>query len=329
MYKLAVALLTFSALLSGEILPGNVGPYHKAGSQPLPLQDQAVWTEYGLKDSEQAAYEKAGAPPMAVRAYRLQDATAALAAFEWQRPNNAKPANPTYLELSKLSAEIPAGVVIALGNHLLIFDGYKPTPEEIADVFRSIPRQESGPLPTLPDHLPGGTLQPNSERYSIGPASLAKFNPELTPSQAAFHFGTEIQTGIYDTAAGPMKLAILSFPSPEIARQRTAELEKLPGSVVKRSGPLVAAVFLPRDANAAERLLGQVRYQAAVTTGQAPLTKKDNAGNLMINIVLLVCVLVAFCVLSGLLFGGFRHMFRRGGSSGDGESMITLHLGDH
>ena len=310
------------------MLPQFVGTLKQTVVKPLPVEDKAVWDDYGLQDSEQATYEGEGLT-LVVRAYRLQDTTDALAAFQWLRPASAKPPNDELAELSPLSAITPTGLIIALGNHLLIVDGPKPSPEDLGNVFRSMPRQESGPLPTLPGHVPPANLVPNSERYITGPGSLAKFEPEVSPSQAAFHLGTEIQTAIYRTGSGEMKLAIFSVPSPELARIRIAELDKIPGMITKRSGPLVAAIYQPKDPNDAEKLLAQVRFQAAVTTGQAPTNKKrENFGDFLLNLFMLIGIVIIFAVVSGVLFGGFRYMRHRGGTAGEPESVISLHLGD-
>jgi hypothetical protein len=320
-------VLMIPALCRGAILPQFVGTLEKTSSKPLPVEDKPVWDEYGLQDSEQATYE-GGGKTLTVRAYRLQDATGALAAYQWQRPAGARAADDEMQELSKLSAVTAGTLTIALGNHLLILTGPRPTAIELGNVFRSMPHQEAGPLPTLPEHLPEKGLIPDSERYIIGPASLAKFEPEVSPAQAAFHLGTEIQTGTYQTPGGEMKLAIFSVPSPELGRMRIAELNKIPGMVAKRSGPLVAAIYEPKDANEAEKLLAQVRFQAEVTTGQKPPSKKDNFGDFLLNLAILIGIVVVFAVMSGLLFGGYRYLFRRGGASGDGEAVISLHLED-
>jgi hypothetical protein len=325
--KLLLALL-IPAFAAGAMLPQFVGALKQTVVKPLPVEDKAVWNDYGLQDSEQSTYEGAG-QKLTVRAYRLQDSTGALAAFQWLRPAAAKPPNDELAELSPLSALTPTGLIIALGNHVLIVDGPKPSPEDLGNVFRSMPRQESGPLPTLPSHLPSANLVPNSERYITGPGSLARFEPELSPAQAAFHLGTEIQTATYKTGNGEMKLAIFSVPSPELARIRLAELDKIPGMVTKRSGPLVAAIYQPKDPNDAETLLAQVRFQAAITTGQAPANpKKENFGDFLLNLAILIGIVIIFAVFSGLVFGGFRYMRHRGGAAGEPESVISLHLGD-
>lgn len=313
---------------AAAVLPDNIGSYHKTSSKPVTVTDRPVWDEYGLQDAETATYENAG-KTLTATAYRLQDATSTLAAFDWQRPANSNAGDPALGDLSRLIARTPTGDVIAVGKYLLIVDGYHPTVDELSVVFRLMPRQQTGPLPTLPDYLPSSGLVPNSERYITGPASLALFEPEVTPAAAAFHFGTEVQTGLYQTSAGPMKMAIFSFPTPEAARQRATLLGETPGAVVKRTGPMVAVIFAPKDANAAEKLLAQVRYQASVSTQDKPAnTKKENWGDFLTNLFILIGILLVFCVLSGVVFGGMFALFRRGGASGEGEAMTTLHLSD-
>lgn len=91
----------------------------------------------------------------------------------------------------------------------------------------------------------------------------------------------------------------------------------------------MAVVFNPPDQNAAESLLSLIRYQAVVTgqdRSDRPPTKKDNWGNFMVNLFILIGFILGFCLLSGVVFGGMRAIFRRGGESGEGEEMITLHL---
>jgi hypothetical protein len=323
--KLLLALL-IQAVATGAMLPQFVGTLKQSVVKALPVDDKAVWTDYGLQESEQADYEGAG-KRITVRAYHLQDATGALAVFQWLRPESAKLPGEELAELSRLAAVTSTGLIVALGNHVLVVDGPRPTPEDLGNVFRSMPRQESGPLPAL--HLPEAGLVPNSERYITGPGSLAKFEPEIQPAQAAFHLGTEIQTARYKTSSGEMKLAIFNVPSPELARIRIAELNKIPGMVAKRSGPLVGIVYQPRDPNDAEKLLAEVKFQGAVTTGQAPANhKKENFGDFLVNLAILIGIVVVFAVVSGLLFGGLRHLRNRGGASGEAESVISLHLGD-
>ena len=314
--------------LSGAILPQFVGPYRQVSATAFTPENSAVWKEYGLQAAERGSYE-IGGKKLDVAAYRMQDSTGALAAWQWQRPANSKPGDVKIQELSKLSAVAGSAEAIALGNHLIIFNGYLPTQEEASNVFRSLPYQQSGPLPTLPDHIPDPNLIPQSERYITGPAALAFFLPEVTSSSAAFHLGTEIQLASFRQKSGELKLAIFSFPTPDSARDRAALLTNIPKSIVKRSGPLVAVVFDPADQNAAESLLSLIRYNAVITgqdRSDHPPTKKDNWGNFLVNAFILIGILLGFCLVSGLVFGSMRAVFRRSGPSGDGDEMISLHL---
>jgi len=61
---------------------------------------------------------------------------------------------------------------------------------------------------------------------------------------------------------------------------------------------------------------------------EKPKSKKDDPFNLLWNIVLLIGILIVFCIISGLLFGGLRQILRRFGPSDDGEPMLSLHLSD-
>ena len=326
--KFAVALF-LPGLLAAAILPDSVGAYKKSATGSLTLEHQPVWNEYGLQASEHATYELTG-KQLQVEAYRLQDSTGALAAWQWKRPALTRPADAQHQELSKLTALTKDGMVIALGNHLLLFQGYAPTADELANVFRSLPHQQSGPLPTLPTYLPAAGLIPNSERYVIGPASLALFSPEVNAATVAFHLGTEGQVAAYRIRGGDaLKLEIFNFPTLDSARDRATAIQNTPKSIVKRAGPLVAVVYAPKDVNAAESLLSFVRFQAVVTAqdrSDHPLTKRDNWGHFMVNLFILIGVLLAFCLVSGVIFGGLRAVLSRGGASGEGDAMISLHI---
>ena len=49
---------------------------------------------------------------------------------------------------------------------------------------------------------------------------------------------------------------------------------------------------------------------------------------MLIAIFQLSGIVVAFCVLSGLAFGGYRFLSKRFGGPGAQGAMIVLHLGD-
>ena len=122
-----------------------------------------------------------------------------------------------------------------------------------------------------------------------------------------------------------MKLATFSYPTPNIARERLAEMQKLPGAIAKRTGPLVAVILSPPNADDAERLLSQVKYQASITWSEYVPSRRDNIGNLIINAFILIGVLLAFSTVAGLAFGGFRVLQRRGRAE-DPEALTVIDL---
>jgi hypothetical protein len=160
----------------------------------------------------------------------------------------------------------------------------------------------------------------------IGPVGLERFYRGIPPSVAAFHFGAEAQIGVFHSPKGDVELAIFNYPTAQIAMQKVGDFEKLPGAMAKRSGPLVAVVLSAPDSDFAERLLGQVRYQVEITRDEYVPTRRDNPGVLILNIFILIGILGLFAIVSGLAFGGFRVLRRKGRRGEEPDAMITLHL---
>ena len=304
------------------IWPDDFGAYHRTAVQPVEVADRPLWEEYGLRQTEQAQFES-GAKKFTATAYQLQDSTGALAAFDWQRPAAAKPSS-----VGKLAVETPDSTMLAHGNYLLVFRGYKPAVVELDALLQTLPNLEQSPLPALSAYLPATGLVPNSERYITGPVGLEKFDPGIPPSIAAFHMGAEAQLGRFQTPGGEATLAIFSYPTPHIARERLVDFQRISGAMAKRTGPLVAVILSPVSPDEAERLLAQVRYEPNITWNERVPTARDNIGNLIINAFELIGILLIFCLVAGIAVGGLRTILRRAGPSGEAEPMITLHLSD-
>ena len=286
------------------------------------VPDKALDDEYGLEATEQADYETA-AKHFEATAWRFKDSTGAMAFFEARRPPAASPA-----KVSKLSVTTSDGVILAYGNYLFQFTGDVPSSDNLEQLYGQLPRLEQSPLPTLMTFLPSDGLIPNSERYIVGPVSLERFDPGIPPSVAAFHLGAEAQLGKFDTPKGPLTLAIFSYPTPNIARQQAAEFQKLGGAVVKRTGSLVAVTLQPPDADAAERVLAKVEYEASlVWNDRPPGNPVKQLGSLFLNIFALSGVVGVLGLAAGIGIGAFRvGLAKLGVKSAQPEGMITLHL---
>ena len=130
----------FLPILAGAaVLPDSIGPYQRSEVSAPTVADRPLWDEYGLKSSESAVYLN-GPGRLVVSVWRLQDSTAAMAAFDWQRPAAAKPSS-----LAALAAETPKAVLLVHGNFLLSLVGYKPTAEELTAVYAVLPDADPSP----------------------------------------------------------------------------------------------------------------------------------------------------------------------------------------
>jgi Family of unknown function (DUF6599) len=320
--RLLPALL-IPALAAAAIWPENLGSFHRTSVEPARFQsDQGLWDEYGFEQGEAAHYQGAG-EQFTATAWRFQDSTAAMAAFEFLRPPDSRPS-----DVGQLAAQTPASLLIAHGNYVLRFEGYRPGTPALDAIVEGLEQVDNTPLPLLMDDLPSQGLVPNSERYVVGPAGLQKFDPGIAPSKAAFHLGAEAALGTYHTPQGDMTMAIFEYPTPQIARLQTAQFQQIPGAMAKRSGPLVAVILSPPNPDAAERLLALVRYQGTITLDERVPSRRDNIGNLVINAFILIGILLVLSAAGGLAVGGVRAFMHRGGREGLGESMTILHLSD-
>ncbi|MGE5646088.1 MAG: DUF6599 family protein [Acidobacteriota bacterium] len=315
-YCLITACLLLPLAAHGAIWPDEMSGFKRVSLAPAAVPDRALWDEYGLDQAERAEYTSA-ARNFKATAYRLKDPTGAFAAFESLRPAGAKP-----LALTAAAADTGAGELFVFGNYVLQFEDWKPKLEDITAFLQRLPNLDQSPLPVR--FLPSQGLVANSERYVLGPTSLERYIPGVPPATAAFSMGGEAQVGQYNTAAGPMQMAVFSYPNPQIARQRLEAFQQLPGVMAKRSGILVAAITAPKDANVAEKLLALVQYKATITTNERVPTRKDNVADLMLNIFMLVGIILALIVPAGLAVG----LMRRMGWGTSGDPMTVLHLED-
>jgi hypothetical protein len=300
-------------------LPDTIASWQRGQPTPAPVPEPKVWAEYGLQDAETAPYTD-GAKKFSITAWRFNDATGAMAAFYEIRPADARVS-----ELMGLSAENAAEQIVAAGNYLFVFRDQRITPEQLSHVVATVPKYEHSALPSLPKYMPAGMI-PGTERYIVGPAALEQFLPAVPSSTAGFHFSAEGEMAKYGKTGKQTTVVIFSYPTMEMARNRYAAFQAIPGALAKRSGPLVAAALGAPTPDVAENLLAQVKYQAAVTVQERPAPPDVNFGKLLVNVVLFVLILAAFMLASGLVVGGLMILVRRGNASGDGDNMITLHL---
>ncbi len=314
-------LLFLPLLAQAAIFPDHIGNFDKGPPKALTMPDRALFDEFGLEATEQADY-KSDSKHFTATAWRFHDATGALAFFEAHRASGATPA-----PVLKLTASTPDGTLFAYGNYVFQFTGAVPPAADLAPIYPQLPKLEQSPLPALVSFLPSAGLIPNSERYVLGPVSLERFEPRIPPSVAAFHLGAEGQLAKYKSPKGPLNLAIFNYTTPNMARERLLEFQKIPGAMVKRAGPLVAVTIDPPDLDSAERLLAQVKYETNLTWSQkVPVNEVKGFARTLLNIFVLAGIILGMCLVAGVAFGGFRILARKMGRRVDPDAMITLGL---
>jgi hypothetical protein len=294
-----ILALAFVSSACAAIWPAKLGDFQlKPSTVPASTANQAQLAEYGFDSSEQADY---GA--FQVTALRFKDPTGAYAAS---------------LEQSG----------IRVGNYLVQCAG--KCPKDLPQLLdASLPRVSHASVPTLSVYFPSKGLIPRSERYILGPASLAAAAPEIPASAPNFDFSTEGEIAKYRTGAGAATLAIFSFPTPSMARQQLPQFQKITGASAKRTGPLLVVAIGSGAASA--RLLDSVTYQGVVAENEKPPDKPlelkpESAGKMILSILSLAGLLLAFCLISGLAVGGSLRLARKFGYSAAEGSLITLHL---
>jgi hypothetical protein len=279
--------------------------------------------EYGFREMEQATYTRSDRT-MKVKAARFADASGAFGAFSfYHQPNMAQE------DIGDRGASANGRVLFLRGNIVVdaVLDRVTVmSAAELRDLAASLPLPAGSArdLPPVLAYLPKSARRPNSLHYFMGPVGLSDVASPLSPQVVDFGKGAEVAMAQYATSEGSQgdaTLMVISYPTPQIAAERAKAIDAAlrttsqaenPASRVKRSGPIVALVSGQVSNSDAKSLLDQVNYDADVTWNQNTFfSKRDNIGNLLVGVILLVAILIGFALVAGLLFGGFRLLMKR------------------
>lgn len=316
----AVTLLGLApARLPAAIWPEQLWEHKRTALKTLAPEDRGVWEEFGLEAAEEAQYGS-----WKGIGYRLKDPTSAYAVYHWLKPAGAKPS-----PLEKHAVQTDSRAFLLKGNYVLDFAGRVPAQHEVDILHVQLARLDQSALPSLPMFLPAANLVSGSERYVVGPAGLAKFEPRIPPSVAGFSMGAEAQLARYQTPQGEANLALFYYPTPQIARERLPEFQKVAGVLAKRTGPIVALTISAPNGDEAEKLLAKVDYQATLTWNEKPPKPEPSAAALLLGIFMNIGLLLIGAVLSGLAYAAVRIGWRKvRGRTEEDDAMLTLHLGE-
>lgn len=326
----SVGAFAVPASASPSFLPTEFAGWQLSGA-PAVSNDAAqadpafapLLREYGFRDLEQATYVRSGRT-MKVKAARFADASGAYGAFSfYKQPDMATE------QIGDRAASANNRVLFLQGNIVVdaILDRVTVmSAAELRDLAASLPLPAGSArdLPPVLGYLPKQAQRANTVRYFMGPVGLSDISSPISPQLVDFPKGAEVALAQYATSAGSQgdaTLMVISYPTPQIAADRTKAIDAAlhttsqrenPASRVKRSGPIVALVSGQVSNGDAKSLLDQVNYDADVTWNQNTFfSKRDNIGNLLVGVILLVAILIGFALVAGLLFGGFRVLMKR------------------
>jgi len=181
------------------------------------------------------------------------------------------------------------------------------------------PRGSAENLPVLPRYLPAKFFVSNTAKYVVGPIGLEKTAAPLAAAYVDFSKGAEVMMGNYHTSDGGATLMLINYPTPQLAAaqlnliQSAQQAHQLGDSqlAVRRTGPILVLISgqVGSDAHA---LLSSVNYDADVTWNENTyFTRRDNAANLIVGVILLAAIICGLSVVVGVGFGGFRILVKR------------------
>ena len=286
-----------------------------------------VLREYGFRDMQAATYVREDGRKLAIKAARFEDTSGAFGAytFYYQPEMNRE-------QIGDQGASFNERILFYRGDVLVdaVFDRITAmSAAELRELAGLLPKPmgNAANLPPVLAYLPRQNYIANTEKYIEGPLAFSQASAPLDARLVDFSKGTEVVLGKYKVAGGEATLMVISYPTPQIAADHMKQLDvnhagtKQQSGVTaivdvgpffaKRTGPLLAIVSGPITQSEAHSLLGPVSYDADVTWNQNTFfDKKNNIGNLIVNVILLCGILVGLMLAAGMAFGGVRIAIR-------------------
>ena len=272
--------------------------------------------EYGFTDFATAVYARNGNEKLTIRAARFADASGAYGAFTFYRV-------PAMLEekIGDRGASWNNRVLFFKGNILVdaVFGQITAmSAAELRELASNLPLPpgNAANLPSLPSYLPQQSMVVNSAKYILGPHALSALSTPIPHGMIDFSTGAEVMLAKYNTSSGEATLMIISYPTPQMAARALRQFDAaessspsaLPSPVYdRRTGPFLVIASGAVSGAEAKALLASVNYEANVTWNENTyLSKKDNIGNLIVNVIILCAIIGGLAIVAGIAFGGLR-----------------------
>jgi len=348
--QLAAAAACFAAgtATPPSILPQAFGGWHltaaaqtSSNSESADPTNAALLKEYGFKDFEGGTYSRADGRKLKIKAARFEDASGAYGAFTFYKM-------PQMLNerIGDQGASLNERVLFYRGNILVdaVFQQLSAmSAAELRELAEALPRPGGSiaNLPGLPVYLPKESYIKNTAKYVVGPLALEANGAPLPVKYVDFSKGAEVVLGGYNLSGARATLMLISYPTPQIAATELKQIESAQqahqlDSIVtaKRTGPILVLASGSISSGDAKSLVSDVNYDADVTWNERTnFTRRDNAANLIVGVILLAAIVCGISIVAGIAFGGFRLAIKRllPGKVFDRPEdieFISLHLSD-
>ena len=316
-----------SAHFAQGILPSSLSGWASQGSPaneaqaPMNNAQSSAFREYGYLSSEVQSYVH-GSDRIDVALYKFKDPSGAYGAYSFLRqPDMAK---ADFTQHSSISADRALALT---GDFVLDVHATRIAEHEqqLKSLVSSAARHaQDGLLPSLWEHLPQGDIIPRSDKYILGPQTLNQLFPGNLGDSLGFQDGAEAEIAHYRLNGQDAELLIADFPTPQLAQQQFAALQKkfnvngsnpAAGSTplyAKRTITLLAIVAgAPSEADAGN-LLSAVHSGTELTWNEPAFQFKEPRIEVMIvGSIIGSGVICLFAIIAGLSFGGLRLVVKR------------------
>jgi hypothetical protein len=319
----ALALFALPTYAQG-ILPPSISGWTAQGSATNPgamdNSQSSAFREYGYVSGETRSYVQTN-NRIDVALYKFKDPSGAYGAYSFLRqPDMAK------ADFTEHSSASPDRALALAGNLVLDVHG-----DHIGDRERQLKslvsavaqHAQDGLLPSLWEHLPQDNIVPRSDRYVLGPQTLNQLFPGNLGDSLGFQNGAEAEVAHYRLNGQDAELLIADFPTPQLAQQQLAILQKkfnLNGSNPGAGSPLYAKRTItllaivaggPSQADAGN-LLSAVHSGTELTWNEPTFQFKEPRIEMMIvGSIVGSGVICLFALIAGISFGGLRLIVKR------------------
>jgi hypothetical protein len=289
------------------------------GLDPILGLDTPAFREYIVKSVEQKSYAQAAQSAL-VTLYRLRDPSSAYGAYTFLRNDALSPT-----DLGSYASASDDRALIVVGEMLLDVSAQakqaRPSDADLKQLVDILDKKANHtPYPFIGEHLPEMGRVRGSERYVIGPLSLAHFVPLGTDDWMGFDHSGETILAHYLVAGEDETLLITSYPTQQVAAAEFAGILRRfvfdpPGGVQpgqnvlfgKRVSSYVAVVFGAPSKQAANKILDQVGYESNVTWDEPKQSYTEpGISSMIVEAFLGTGAIMIFAVAAGIGFGGIR-----------------------